>query len=112
MSVDKSLRLQSALQRARSVLSRAERIAELREAGKWRDGDTVFGLVKVKVRRVKRRHKTAAKVEGAEAAAPVAAGAVPAAGAAPGPAAAAPKGAPEKSAAKEKAGPKDKAAKK
>ena len=110
MSVDKSLRLQSSLQRARSVLSRAERLAELREAGKWREGDTVFGLVKVKVRRVKRRHK-AAKVEGAEAAAPVAAGAQ-AAGAAPAPGAAAPKGAPERGAAREKAGSTDRAAKK
>ena len=81
-------------------------LAELREAGKWRDGDTVFGLVKVKVRRVKRRHKAAAKVEGVEAAAPAAAGAAPAA------AAPAPKGAAEKGAGKEKAAPKEKGAKK
>ena len=60
------LEIESTLQRARSVLSRAERLAELKEAGKWRDGESVFGLVKVKVRRVKRRK--AAKVEGAEAA--------------------------------------------
>ena len=61
MTVDRSLKLKSTLLRARSVLTRAERLAELKEAGKWRDGDSVFGLPKVKVRRVKRRK--AAKVE-------------------------------------------------
>jgi small basic protein (TIGR04137 family) len=90
------LKLKSALVRARSVLSRAERIAELKEAGKWRDGESVLGLPKVKVRRVKR--KKAAKAEVAEAA-PVAAGAPAAAPAAKG----GPKAAPEKAAPKEKA---------
>ena len=103
MTVDRSLKLKSTLLRARSVLTRAERLAELKEAGKWRDGESVFGLPKVKVRRVKRRK--AAKAEVAEAA-PVA----------PGAPAAAPAGAPAaKGAAKpapEKAAPKEKAAKK
>ena len=70
MSVDKSLKLQHSLQRPRSVLSRAERLAELRGAGKWQEGQSVFNLPKVRVRRVKR--KKAAKAEVAEAAAPVA----------------------------------------
>ena len=108
MTVDRSLKLKSNLLRARSVLSRAERLAELKEAGKWRDGDSVFGLPKVKVRRVKR--KKAVKVEAAEAAAPAAAGA-PAAAPAGAPAT---KGAPKAAAkaAPEKAAPKEKAAKK
>ena len=109
MTVDRSLKLRSTLLRARSVLTRAERLAELKEAGRWHDGESVFGLPKVKVRRVKRRK--AAKVEAAEAA-PVAAG-VPGA---PGAPAAAPAGAPAaKGAAKpapEKAAPREKAAKK
>ena len=95
MTVDRSLKLKSTLLRARSVLSRAERLAELKEAGKWRDGESVFGLPKVKVRRVKRRK--AAKVEAAEAA-PVAAGA-------PGAPAAAPAGAPAAKGAAAKAAP-------
>ncbi len=75
MSVDKSLKLHSGLQRARSVLTRAERIGELREGGRWEEGRSVFGLPKVRVRRVRRRPKTP-KVEAPEAAlgAPEAAG--------------------------------------
>jgi small basic protein (TIGR04137 family) len=112
MSVDKSLRLQSGLQRQRSVLSRAERLAQLREAGKWKLGDSIFGLPKVRVRRVKRKAKAVAKPEaaaaapvaGAEAAAPGApaaakGAAAPARGVAPAKGAA-----PAKAAAKPEAG--------
>jgi small basic protein (TIGR04137 family) len=108
MTVDRSLKLKSNLLRARSVLSRGERLAELKEAGKWHEGESVFGLPKVKVRRVKR--KKAVKVEAAEAA-PVAAGAPTAAPAGAPAAKGAPKAAPAAAPAA-KGAPKEKAAKK
>ena len=70
MSIDKSLKLQNQLVRPRSVLTRSERIAELRDSGRWEEGDSVFCLPKVRVRVTKRKHKAAAKPdEAAEAAA-------------------------------------------
>ena len=68
MSIDKSLKLHGRLQRQRSVLTRAERIAELRDSGRWQEGDSVFGLPKVRVQRARRRPK-AAKATAEEAAA-------------------------------------------
>ena len=48
MTMDKSLRLGSRLVRRRNVLKRDERVEKLADAGKWREGDSVFGLPKVK----------------------------------------------------------------
>lgn len=71
MSIDKSLKVQSALARPRSVLSRIERLAQLREEGRWTEEKSVYGIPKVRVRKVKRKVKAAAKPEaGAEAATP------------------------------------------
>ena len=68
MSVDKSLKLGNRLQRARSVLSRSERIAVLRDEGRWEEGRSIFGLPKVRVRKAKKRSKAKAeKPEAAEA---------------------------------------------
>ena len=78
MSLDKSLRARGALVRHRNVLSRAERIAMLKDAGKWDDQKDIFGLPKVGHRKV-----TTKKVKVAAAAVPGAEGAVPAEGAAP-----------------------------
>ena len=52
MSIDKSLRRKDSLQRARSVLTRGERIKKLQELEKWQDGRSPFGLPKVKVVKV------------------------------------------------------------
>jgi small basic protein (TIGR04137 family) len=49
MSIHKSLRSQGKLARARNVLTRAERIAILERRRVWREGDSVLGLVKVRV---------------------------------------------------------------
>lgn len=75
MSVDRSLRLKSSLSRHRNVLSRAERIAIMKNAGNWDDSRTVLGLPKVGHRKPKAGKKV--KKEAA------AAGEAPAAGAAP-----------------------------
>ena len=47
MSIDRSLRVKSALKRHRNVLSREERIKILKTEERWADGDNVTGLPKV-----------------------------------------------------------------
>ena len=57
MSIDKSLRRKNTLARARSVLTRAERIAVLTEEGRFPDGRSPFGLPKVRVLKVAKAKK-------------------------------------------------------
>ena len=83
MSIDSSLRIKGALTRHRNVLTRAERIAKLKEEERWSEGESVFGLPKVVHRKSHAGRK--AKEAPAEAATP-AAGAAPTAEAAPPPA--------------------------
>src|SRR5262245_14340597 len=90
MSIDKSLRRKSSLQRARSVLTRGERIKFLQDEERWKDGQSPFNLPKVRVVKVvikKAKKAKEATAEGeaaapgaAPAAAPAAAAAKPAAG--------------------------------
>ncbi|MFH1615519.1 MAG: small basic protein [Planctomycetota bacterium] len=47
MSIDRSLKIRGALRRHRNVLSRGERIEQLKTEERWSDGNSVFGLVKV-----------------------------------------------------------------
>jgi small basic protein (TIGR04137 family) len=47
MSIDRSLKIKGALSRHRNVLSRAERIEQLKEEERWTEGDPVMGLPKV-----------------------------------------------------------------
>ncbi len=67
MSIDKSLKTASALARHRNVLSRAERIAHLKDEGRWDDGNLPFGLVKVAHRKPKVGAKVKKKTEEAAA---------------------------------------------
>ena len=95
MTIDKSLKVKKGSNRARGVLTRGERIAKLKESERWKDGDSVLGLAKVRVFKLALRKKKKKKEgeEGAEGAAPAAgaaAGAKPAAAAGAKPAAAAP----------------------
>ena len=53
MSIHRSLVSKGTLTRHRSVLTRAERIAKLLDEGGWHEGESVFALPKVKVRRVR-----------------------------------------------------------
>ncbi len=79
MSIDKSLKRKNSLSRARSVLTRAERIKTLQDGEKWTDGRSPFGLPKVRVVKIvlkKVKKEKAAEGEGAEAA-PAAAAAAP-----------------------------------
>jgi small basic protein (TIGR04137 family) len=87
MSIHKSLRQKDTLVRARSVLTRGERILKLGEAGRWKEGDPVTGLPKVRTKWKVRKRKKEAAPAAAGAAAPAAAGAAPAAAGAKAPAA-------------------------
>jgi small basic protein (TIGR04137 family) len=94
MTIDKSLRVKAGAIKNRNVLTRAERIAKLLETDRWKDGDRVLGLPKVRVPKLalKKKKKAAKAEEGAEgAAAPAAGGAAAAPAAAAKPAAGAAK---------------------
>jgi small basic protein (TIGR04137 family) len=81
MTMDKSLRVRAGMTRARSVLTRDERIKRLRDVERWQEGDSPFGLPKVRVYKLamKKKKKKAKEEEGAEAEAPAAAAKTPAA---------------------------------
>ena len=86
MSLDRSLKGANALVRHRNVLTRGERLEKLKEAEKWDDKKSVFGLPKVAHRKqtVGGKGGKEEAAEGAEVAAPAAKGAATAAkGAAP-----------------------------
>lgn len=65
MSVHKSLQSKSGLVRTRNVLTRYERILELRRSGRWEgDGkESPYGLPKVRVMKTKKRGKEKKKKE-------------------------------------------------
>ena len=78
MSIDRSLRSKSMLERHRNVLTRAERLVVLQESGLWSEGGKITGLPKVAHRKaaVGKKDKVEKKAEGAEGA-PAAAAAAP-----------------------------------
>ena len=47
MSIDRSLKTKGALTRHRNVLTRAERIEQLKDEDRWSKGDSLLGLPKV-----------------------------------------------------------------
>jgi small basic protein (TIGR04137 family) len=66
MTMDKSLRIRRGLLRSRSVLTRAERLIQLKEADRWKDGDSPLGLPKVRVYKLSMKKKKKKKEEGEE----------------------------------------------
>ncbi len=52
MTIDKSLKVRRGGTSNRSVLTRAERLAKLAETERWKEGDSPFGLAKVRVRKL------------------------------------------------------------
>lgn len=81
MTMDKSLKVRTDMVRARSVLSRAERIERLKSSDRWKDGDSPMGLPKVRVYKLalKKKKKKAKEEEGAEGAVAAPGAAAPAA---------------------------------
>jgi small basic protein (TIGR04137 family) len=73
MSIDQSLRRKNQLARSRNVLTRTERIKVLQGDERWQEGRSPYGLPKVRVLKVGKKSKKAAKeetaAEGAEGAA-------------------------------------------
>lgn len=67
MSIDRSLKTAGNLARHRNVLTRAERIAKLKDLERWEDGKSAFGLPKVANRNLKVGKKTKKKDEEAAA---------------------------------------------
>lgn len=76
MSIDKSLVSKGRLRRRRNVLSRDERILLLEKEERWKEGQSVFGLPKVRavVRTKKKVKKEEKPAEEAVEAAPESAG--------------------------------------
>lgn len=63
MTMDKSLRTRQGLTRSRSVLTRGERIERLKAADRWEEGDSPFGLAKVRVYKLAMKKKKKKKKE-------------------------------------------------
>jgi small basic protein (TIGR04137 family) len=63
MTIDRSLKVSRGLIKNRSVLTRAERIAKLAESERWKEGDSVFGLPKVRVMKMALKKKKKVKAE-------------------------------------------------
>lgn len=81
MSQHPSLRSSDKDKKHRSVLKRYEKLKILKDKEKWKDGDSVFGLSKVKIVKFKIKKEKAAAAEGTEAAAAAPGAAAPAPGA-------------------------------
>lgn len=66
MTIDKSLKMRRGLTRSRNVLNRSERIKKLTETDCWQEGDSPFGLPKVRVQTVvlKKKKKKEEETEG------------------------------------------------
>ena len=58
MTIDKSLKVKAGATSNRSVLTRVERIQKLSEGERWTaEGDSPFGLPKVRVRKLQMKKK-------------------------------------------------------
>ena len=72
MSLHKSLKIKNQHSRARNVLKREERLEKLQEDERWSEGESVYGLPKVRVEvkapRKRAKEKEAPDAEGVEAA--------------------------------------------
>jgi small basic protein (TIGR04137 family) len=66
MTIDKSLKVKAGLVRARSVLTRGERLGRLKAEDRWSEGDSPLGLPKVRVRKLQMKKKKKKKEEEGE----------------------------------------------
>jgi len=69
VTIDKSLKTKERLARSRNVLTRDERIAQLTFEERWQDGQSPFGLPKVRVMKAvtgKKKKKKAKEEEEGE----------------------------------------------
>lgn len=61
MTIDKSLKVRAGMIRVRNVLTRAERLEKLQAADRWKEGDRVLGMPKVRVVKISLKKKKKAK---------------------------------------------------
>ena len=61
MTIDRSLKVRAGMIRTRNVLTRAERVAKLQAMDRWKEGDPVLGLPKVRVVKVSLKKKKKVK---------------------------------------------------
>ena len=61
MTIDKSLKIRAGMIRNRNVLTRAERLEKLQATERWKEGDPVLGLPKVRVQKVTLKKKKKVK---------------------------------------------------
>ena len=66
MTLDKSLKVRAGLARQRNVLTRVERLEKLKDSDRWTEGQSVFGLAKVRVQKLVLKKKKKAKLADAE----------------------------------------------
>lgn len=63
MTIDKSLKIKAGSVKTRNVLTRPERLKKLVEADRWKEGDPVYGIPKVRVQKVSLKKKKKVKKE-------------------------------------------------
>lgn len=61
MTIDKSLKIRAGGIKQRNVLTRAERLEKLAETDRWKEGDPVLGLPKVRVQKISLKKKKKVK---------------------------------------------------
>jgi small basic protein (TIGR04137 family) len=64
MSIDKSLKRKVGGTRNRCVLTRVERITKMLEQGRFKDGQSPFGLPKTRVQKIALKKKAKKEAEG------------------------------------------------
>ncbi|MBI1345968.1 small basic protein [bacterium] len=67
MTIDKTLKRKGRLSRTRNVLQRHERVLKMKEDDAWKDGQSPFGLPKLRVVKLvigKKKKKAAAGADG------------------------------------------------
>jgi len=63
MSIDKSLKIRAGSVKMRNVLTRAERLEKLIEQERWKEGDPILGIPKVRVQKISLKKKKKVKKE-------------------------------------------------
>ena len=63
MTIDKSLKVKAGAAKTRNVLTRAERLTKLIDEDRWKEGDPVYGIPKVRVVKLALKKKKKAKKE-------------------------------------------------
>ncbi len=66
MTIDKSLKIKAGSAKSRNVLTRPERLQKLMNDDRWSDGDSAYGLPKVRVVKISMKKKKKAKAEDEE----------------------------------------------